>query len=68
MGEEARPPHNEIGWVPGSGMVGKAVGLEGESSPSCCWRVGSIVAVSGLQSSAARGIFPDQGLNLCLLR
>ena len=30
-------------------------------------RTGSIVAVCGLSGSAACGIFPDQGLNPCLL-
>ena len=31
------------------------------------YRTGSVVVVLGLTSLSARGIFPDQGLNLCFL-
>ena len=31
------------------------------------WRAGSVVGVHGLSCSTACGIFPDQGLNQCLL-
>ena len=45
-----------------------AVGHEGFSSfrPQAL-STGSVVVVLGLSCSPARGIFPDQGLNLCLL-
>ena len=44
------------GVADGSGVA--ALGVSG---------TGSIVAKHGLRCSAARGVFPDQGLNPCLL-
>ena len=45
-----------------------ALGHEGFSSfrPQAL-STGSVIVVLGLSCSTARGIFPDQGLNLCLL-
>ena len=52
----------------GSRVWASTAAVQGSRSVAHSFQsTGSTVGVHGLSCSAARGIFPDQGLNLCLL-
>ena len=61
-------------WSPGSGTQAQQLWSPGSGAQAQqlwvprLWSTGSVVVPHGLSCSAACGIFPDQGSNLCLLR